>query len=94
MAVEIPPEVKRQIANGRTLQRVFNTPDGRKALYYLLRKGGLLEAAHEEVPGLNDFKNGRRSIVVELLQDLRYDYGKLYELSVAGSEPEAYNINP
>ena len=78
----VPKAVERQIANGKTLQDVFSTPGGQLALFYLMKKGGLLTSGHEEVPGLNDFNNGRRSVVVELLQDLRYDYGRLYELSM------------
>ncbi len=94
MAEEIPAEVKRQIANGKTLQQVFSTDDGRKVLFYLMKEAGILEAVHSEVPGENDYNNGKRAVVLKLLQDLRYDWGKLYDLSLAGSEPEAYNINP
>ena len=80
--MSVPKAVQRQIANGRTLQKVFASPDGKRVLFYLMQKGGLLSAAHEEIPGLNDYNNGRRAVVVELMADLRYDYGRLYELSL------------
>ena len=78
----VPKAVQRQIANGRTLQKVFATPDGKRALFYLMHKAGILDAVHEEVPGLNDYKAGRRSLVLDLMADLRYDYGRLYDLSM------------
>ena len=79
----VPKAVKRQVGIGKALQRVFDSPDGKMALVYLMQKGGLLHAAHEEVPGLNDYNNGRRSVVLELMADLRYDYNRLLELSQA-----------
>jgi hypothetical protein len=94
MAEEIPDEVKRQIANEKTLQRVFGTPDGKQALYYLMHKGMMLDTGHSDARGYIDYCNGRRSLVIELLKDLRYDYARLYDLSIAANEPEAYNINP
>ncbi len=84
--MSVPKAVQRQIANGRTLQKVFQSPDGKRALYYLMQKGGLLEAEFE--PGKTDYNLGRRAVVIELMQDLRYDWGRLYELSLQRVEEE------
>lgn len=76
----VPKPIRRQVATIKAYKSVFNSPDGELVLIDLLKKGGILSAIHEDQPGLNDYNNGRRSIPLEILGQLRFDESALLEL--------------
>jgi hypothetical protein len=63
-------------------QRTFDTPHGQMVLRDLLRKGGILETSHE--PGdayTTAWRDGRRSLALELVEALRWTEGELVALA-------------
>lgn len=60
----------------------FNSPGGKIVLQDLLRKAGLLEVAHE--PGdahTTAWRDGRRSMALEIIEALRWTEGELVALA-------------
>lgn len=78
--MSVPKPIKRAVATSRAYKAVFNSPDGRLVLIDLIKKAGILDGAHEEQDSANFHKNGRRSIVLDILATLRFDEGGLLEL--------------
>lgn len=72
-----PKAVKRQVAIGKAYQTTFGAGDGRVVLIDLMRRAGMLEASPSD--GL--YETGRRSMMVEIMSILRYDYAKLLALA-------------
>lgn len=72
-----PKVVKRQVAIGKAYQNTFSQGDGRIVLVDLMRRSKLLEIGPDDGP----FENGRRSMVVEIMSTLRYDYNALLALA-------------
>jgi len=79
----LPRPVKRQVAIAIAYKNLFESPDGRLVLTDLMHKAGLLHAVHEEIPGQNDYNNGRRSLVLDIMKQLRFNEAALLELANA-----------
>lgn len=77
---KIPRPVRRAVATSKAYKAVFDSIDGKLVLIDLIKQCGILDASHEDMPGLNDWKNGRRSVVLDILKQLRFDEGGLLEL--------------
>ena len=76
------PALRRRAALSHAYHRVYDTPEGKMMIDDLLRKSGLLETAHE--PGdaaTTSFRDGRRSMGLEILQALRWTEGELVKLA-------------
>lgn len=71
----LPGPIKRRLALSRTYRNVFGSLDGKFVLVDLIKRAGLLEAE----PG--KFAAGRRSIVLEIMTELRFDEKRLLEMS-------------
>jgi hypothetical protein len=71
----IPGPLRRRIALVKAYKEVFGSIDGQVVLKDLVRSAGILEAE----PG--KFAAGRRSIVLEILQNLRFDETALMALA-------------
>lgn len=63
-------------------QGTFNTPHGQIVLHDLLRKAGILEVAHEPGdPHTTAWRDGRRSMALEIINALRWTEGELVALA-------------
>jgi len=71
----IPGPLRRRIALVKAYKEVFGSIDGQIVLKDLIARAGILEAE----PG--KFAAGRRSIVLEILQNLRFDETALMALA-------------
>lgn len=71
----IPAPLRRRIVLIKAYKDVFGTIDGQLVLKDLVGRAGILEAE----PG--KFAAGRRSIVLEILQQLRFDETALMALA-------------
>ena len=71
----IPAPLRRRIALVKAYKDVFGSVDGQVVLKDLIARAGILEAE----PGR--FPAGRRSIVLEILQQLRFDETALMALA-------------
>jgi hypothetical protein len=71
----IPGPLRRRIALVKAYKAVFGSIDGQVVLKDLIGRAGILEAE----PG--KFAAGRRSIVLEILKDLRFDETGLMALA-------------
>lgn len=80
---KLPSPVKRQVAIALAYKSIFESPDGRLVLTDLMHRAGVLHAVHEDLPGQNDYNNGRRSLVLDILKQLRFNEAALLELSQA-----------
>lgn len=78
--MSVPKAVRRKVSTIKAYKAVFNSIDGKLVLIDLIRRAGVLDGAHEEQDSLNFHKQGRRSIVLEILQELRFDETGLLEL--------------
>lgn len=61
---------------------LFTSPDGQKVLHHMLAQAGLLETSH--TPGdAHDtaFREGRRSMALDVLRMLRWTPGEIHELA-------------
>lgn len=75
-----PAAVKRQVARTKLYKDVFNSPDGRLVLVDLMRRSGILEA----VSGSSEDAlraEGRRSLVLEIMAELRFNENALLALA-------------
>ncbi len=70
----VPKPVRKAVALSKAYKAVFESPDGKLVLVDLIRRGGVLESE------LGDFYTGRRSVVLEIMQTLRFDETGLLEL--------------
>lgn len=60
----------------------FNSPGGKIVLQDLLRKAGILEVAHEPGdPYMTAWRDGRRSMALEIIEALRWTEGELVTLA-------------
>lgn len=71
----LPGPIRRRIAMTKAYKEVFNSIDGRIVLRDLMKKAGLLSAEAGE------FDAGRRSLMLEILAELRFDEEKLLEVA-------------
>jgi hypothetical protein len=71
----IPAPIRRRIALIKAYKDVFGSVDGQMVLKDLVARAGILESE----PG--KFEAGRRSIVLEILQQLRFDETALMALA-------------
>ena len=71
----IPGPIRRRITLVKAYKDVFGSLDGQFVLKDLIAQAGILEAE----PG--KFAAGRRSIVLEILQQLRFDETALMKLA-------------
>lgn len=61
-------------------QRTFKSPHGKKVLRHLMRQCGMMMPSmdmHKPEPLGMAFNDGRRSVVIEILEKLRLDLKKL-----------------
>lgn len=79
----IPARIRRRITLTKAYKATFNTPDGQLVLRDLIRSSGILESE------LGDFYTGRRSIVLEILDVLRFDEGALMALTAERMDENA-----
>jgi len=75
MSSLIPPPLRRRITLIKAYKDVFGSIDGQLVLKDLVGRAGILESE----PG--KFEAGRRSIVLEILQQLRFDETALLALA-------------
>ena len=68
---------KRQYSLARAYQNVFRDGDGTRVLIDLVGRAGFLSIGHNEEAGREHYENGRRSMVAEILRQLRVDPQKL-----------------
>jgi hypothetical protein len=68
----------------RAYQQVFGTPEGQIVLHDLLARCGVLETSvvHGD-PYVTHFREGRRSVGLDLLHKLRWTEGDLHQLALA-----------
>lgn len=62
------------------LQRMFNTPDGEKALKWFMRECGMVDSSIGEDAHETYFLEGKRAVGLELMQKLKMPYDALVEL--------------
>ena len=74
--------IKRLIRVNRSYQAVFDTREGGLVLRDLLVKGGVLETSFTPGdPEATAFKEGRRSLALEIIEALRWSEGELVKLA-------------
>jgi hypothetical protein len=75
-----------------TYKRVYATPDGRLMIHDLLKRAGILEVATVGGdPYMTHFRDGRRSLAQEVMDELRFDVNRIIELA---AEREARESEP
>lgn len=74
------PHRQRQLELADAYQRVFQTPDGQKVLRDQIRRGGFLDVDSELSGEDALFRAGRRSMIAETLQILRWSASELAAL--------------
>ena len=63
--------------------RVFTSPEGEIVLRDLLKRGGLLQvSAVAGDPHMTHYNDGRRSIVLEIVHQLRWSEGEMMQLAL------------
>lgn len=73
---------KRQLAVKAAYRDVFDTPEGQMVFRDLARRSGLHETSFEPGdPQHTAFKEGRRSLFLEILQQLRWTEGEIAQLA-------------
>ena len=74
--------IKRKIGLARAYRNTFATPEGEIVLGDLLRAGGVMEICHQ--PGdahATAFKDGRRSLALHIIDQLRWSEPELLRLA-------------
>ena len=79
----IPAPLRRRITLIKAYKDVFGSVDGQVVLKDLVARAGILEAE----PG--KFDAGRRSIVLEILQQMRFDETALMKLAAERLDEDA-----
>lgn len=69
---------KMRVQRGRIYREVYDSPQGRRMIHDLLRKCGVLESAPAED---SRFFEGRRSVALEILNELRWSEGEMIALA-------------
>lgn len=80
MDESVKKTARRQVILAKAYQNTFGQGDGRLVLIDLIGKAGLLSIGHNEEAGREHYENGRRSMVAEILRQLRVDPTKLLAL--------------
>jgi len=74
---------KAQLALAESYRRVFAAGDGETVLTDLLRRAGMLEVATVEGdPFATHFRDGRRSLALEIVAQLRFTESELLRLAL------------
>lgn len=71
-----------RLAVNAAYRAVFESPEGDKVLRDLMQRGGLLETSVVEGDaGLTHFKEGRRSLVLDIMSELRWTEADILKLA-------------
>lgn len=73
---------KRRLAVSEAYRRLYDTPEGQIVMHDLMRRCGILEVSAEAGDAhMTYFRDGRRSIALEIMQELRWTEGELVKLA-------------
>jgi hypothetical protein len=71
-----------RLAINAAYRAVFTSPEGERVLRDLMMRGGVLETSVVEGDaGLTHFKEGRRSLVLDIIAELRFTEGDILRLA-------------
>lgn len=73
-------------------QSIFNTPDGERVLYDLIKSCHILTPTMDPNPHEMAYKEGERSVVLRILQTLGQDPAALVKRIEQGREMEAQYV--
>lgn len=77
-----------RLAINAAYKAVFDSPDGVRVMRDLMIRGGLLEtSAVEGDPHMTHFNEGRRSLVLDILKELRWSETDIAELARERDQP-------
>lgn len=81
--------LKQRLADARAYEQVFASPEGQRVLYDLLRAGGVLQTSL--VPGDPQgtaFNDGRRSMALHIIDQLRWSEAELAKLAMMQNDED------
>ena len=70
------------------LQAVFNTDDGQKVLYELMKSAHILNSTYDPNPYEMAYREGERSVVLRILKTLNVDPAELLKRIKQGNQQE------
>jgi hypothetical protein len=77
---------RRRAAVSQAYHAVYATEDGRRVLFDLMRRAGMLETAPD--PSDSRFYEGRRSLALEIVKELRWTEAEMMALAEASTREE------
>lgn len=86
---DVRTQLKQRLADARAYERVFATPEGQRVLHDILRAGGILAIAHVAGdPFATAFQDGRRSLALHIIDQLRWNEAALNKLAQAQADDD------
>jgi hypothetical protein len=79
---------KRILAHIEDYKRTFSTENGKRVLWDLMKKNGMLSDIFTENPQVSAYNEGRRAVVLYILQKLNTDIQKLQQQIEEGIKNE------
>lgn len=82
LAQSILAAFRKRSALAAAYETIYHLPQGRMVIEDLLKKTGLLEVSHVMGdPATTSYRDGRRSIGLEIIDAMRWSEGKLIQLA-------------